>query len=274
MQRSTTAILIIALAMASVIGGLFLIDAYLYGESFHSRSSFHVTLSASKTLDNVTLMFPLPSQNGQTEIGYAIMEGKGDGIPDDWRCSLVEVEGGVMLRIEAKRIVPDYRSLPGEIVPIPLESGKEPSESIRIPTVIYSTRYSQETPEMVPIEFGASITKTEPEINTRYPLGNESILSPVRNLTRVEEVHPTPAPTGRASTSSFYRFEVPVYAAYSADPDTTVHITIGATGENSWWVLGWGLNMYTESVELTLIGPDPGWQSGSGLLSAGNGVYR
>ncbi|MCC7565987.1 MAG: hypothetical protein KO206_06910 [Methanomicrobiaceae archaeon] len=267
MKRSTKAILIIILAVVGIVAAISFIDAYFYTQSAHVTRDYRVVVTTNSTLENVTLMLPLPSHHGRSEIGEAILAGEAYGIPAGWNCTLAEVDGGVMLRIVAEEIVPVYRN---RIMPIPIEPGEEPAET---PTFVYATAYSEETPELQSIRFGVSIMDREQEINTRYPLGNESVLSPKRNLTRAEE-HPTPGPEGRESTASYYLFECPVYAEYGTDPDTTVAIEIEYGGWNQWWVLGWSGNWFVERCRITLTGPEPGWQYASGSLRAGMGRYR
>ncbi|MBR1369857.1 hypothetical protein RJ53_10360 [Methanocalculus chunghsingensis] len=239
----------------------------MFRESYSSEYSYQVTISAERSLDNVTLILPLPSWNGNSPIGEAILQEEGYGFPDDWKCSLVEIDGAVMLQISADRIVPTYRNL---ITPTPIRPGETPPPT---PEIITSTEYSEATPVLIPIEFGVSLRDVE-EINTRDPLGNEPVLSPKRNLTLAEEPYDTPTPPGGVSVSSYYTFESPFSAAYACDPETLVTIDISHQGGNSWWVLGWSGNSFRESVSITLIGPDPGWQYGTGSLRTGEGRYR
>ena len=272
MQWNSKTILTAILVIIAIIGVLCIVGMYLQyekmqSESFSSRYSYSATLTLDKTLDNVTLMLPLPSFHESSQIGDAIVAGEAYGIPDDWDCSLVEVDGGVMLKIEAEQIIPDYQN---HIAPIPIEPGEELPPT---PVIIYSTEYSEETPDLIPIRFGVSIFDMK-EIDTKNPLGNEPIISSKQNLTQAENPSSTPGPSSGEGTASFYHFESPIYAAYDTDPDTTVSIEIGHRGENSWWVLGWSGNRYTESFGITLTGPDPGWQYGSGSLSTGEGRYR
>lgn len=276
MKWSKKTIAVAILVLVALIGALFFGSVYLftermYAESFSSEYRYSVTLETTRSLHNTTLMLPLPSLNGQSMVGDAILAKEASGIPDDWSCSLVEVEGGVMLEISADTIVPTYRN---RITPIPISPGQEPPPT---PEIIYSTEYSEETPELVPIRFGISI-RDIPKINTQYPIGNEPLLSPKRHLTRAEEhFYPTPTPpppSGFEDFSSFYRFESPVYAEYATDPDTSVSIRIEHEGTNMWWVLGWSGNSYREEYEITLTGSDPGWQYGNGTLRAGSGRYR
>jgi len=262
-----TILVILVIILGLFFTGLYMQTEKMFRESYSSDYSYHVTISAERSLDNVTLFLPLPSYDGISPIGQAILRDEGYGMLNDWECSLVEIDGAVMLQISADRIVPTYRNL---ITPIPIYPGETPPPT---PEIITSTDYSEETPVLIPIEFGVSIRDVE-EINTRDPLGNEPVLSPKRNLTPAEEPYPTPAPPGGVSVSSYYTFESPVYGAYTCDPGTMVSIGITHQGDNSWWVLGWSGNRFRESFAITLAGPDPGWQYGLGTLRTGEGRYR
>ena len=266
-KTAITILGILVIILGLLFAGLYIQTEKMFRESYSSDYRYHVTISAERSLDNVTLLLPLPSYGGVSSVGEAILREEGYGFPDDWEYSLIEVDGAGMLQISADRIVPTYRNL---ITPIPLYPGETPPPT---PEIITSTEYSEETPVLIPIECGVSIRDVD-EINTRDPLGSEPTLSPKRNLTLADDPFPTPAPPGGVSVSSYYTFESPVYAAYTCDPETVVSIHISYHGGNSWWVLGWSGNRFREDVAITLSGPDPGWQYGFGTLRTGEGRYR
>ena len=274
MKTIRTILLVIALVGAGIVITAFLIDASLYARSADSSYQYSVSISTNTTLENVTFIIPLPSHKGRSVVGEAILAGEAQGIPEDWHCSLEDREGGVMLRISTVRIVPRFQSplYPPDRTPGPREPGDESGGE-------FPPGYSPPLPEeLVPIRFSVSIQNEDGVIDTRYPVGNEPLLSPKLNLAPVAagegEGWPTPGPDGRAGTVSSYHFDCPVYAAYQADEDAVVTIRIEFTGQNSWWVGGWQWNEYRERFGITLYGTDPGWQEGQGTMRAGFGLYR
>ena len=95
-------------------------------------------------------------------------------------------------------------------------------------------------------------------IDTREPLKNSAILSPVNSLS-----------TGMDSAV----YDTYTYAKYDAREDAIVEIIISAKGENKWSFLTSKSNSYTNTVKLMLKGPQSGWQTAGADLKYSIGDY-
>jgi len=110
------------------------------------------------------------------------------------------------------------------------------------------------------------------ELNTRFPVGNESVLLPKNNLRESDE-GPLVSPPSHINPL-YYDYESQVYASYDTRPDFEVQISVSLRGSNEWWIYGWTGNSYSDKVTARLIGPQDGWSPAEGLLVTGDGVYR
>jgi hypothetical protein len=241
----------------------------MYNDSLMSNYEYDIIIESNSTLQNVTLYFPVPVFENESEIGLEMVNGNCYNKPSNWNLSLEDTEYGLMLKIETDEVQPVYHSLPIAI-PEP-EPGETEYEVPEEQQLVESHEYSEETPVLVPIDFGTSV-KADHLINTRYPIGNESVLLPKNNL-RESEVDST-VPRPEHLNPEYFDYESLVYAHYDASPDAEVQIFVELDSRNEWWVYGWQYNEYTDRISIRLTGPQAGWVREEGKLTVGDGVYR
>ncbi|MBE0516378.1 MAG: hypothetical protein IBX41_03150 [Methanophagales archaeon] len=260
-MRRSTLLAIGILVVVLVVAGLWMYHSHgLYEKSYRSEYYYHVTLRTDSILYNVTLYVPVPLIEDESRIGDAIVTGKAS-IPAEWDCSIVETEHGTMLKISVEKIVPEFRSLP-----VPLEPGEEPKA---VPEENVSDAFSEDTPVLIPNEIIVQLP-VDHEISTKNPLGNEPLLSPMYNVTRVT----CDFPDGQDTRVNCSSYESRIYADYAAaSPHAEVSIYIDLNGRNSWWVYGWSSNGYRDRIITTFTGEQHGWHVASGELLAGEGRY-
>lgn len=218
--------------------------------------TYSIELSINTTVDNVTLIVPVPELNRTPLLVGPFVNRTGYGLPEDWNFSIVMVEGAPMLSITASRIIPEYHGYP-----IPIEMGKTPEQT----PVPVATEYSHDTPVLVPVVCIA--TESRPEtIHTRNPVGNEPVFFPEEKF--------TPAPgTSGGNQGMAYLHKVPLYITYSSDRPVSVSIHVSIQGVNSIWRGGWLSNGYVDTVFLGLDNSTQGWVEVEATLVTGEGVY-
>jgi hypothetical protein len=244
------------LLVAIIITGFFSLGMVMRQESEYHEFQYRVAISTQSALENVTLVLPVPFTDNTSLLGEALVNGEGYGIPQDWRLSLEHLNGTPMLKILAAKIVPEYHGYP-----VPIEPGSTP---ILTPPPA-STAFSNETPVLIPLEFGIS-QRVQRSIDTQNPFNREPLLS-----------HPgllKSAPCqGPSMSGQCYQYMAPIYVQYSSREAGNLTISISSGGTNQWWEGGWSGNSYNEAVEVTLEKNQQGWIQGTGLLSTGSGRY-
>jgi len=225
----------------------------MYEDTYRSEYRYAATVRTDFVLHNATFYVPLPISEDGSKIGEEILC-ENASKPEGWDCDLVETEHGTMLKIHTEEIIPDLRAPPP--VPLPREECGPDALSCSA-----QTHVSEQVSVRVQADHG---------INTKYPAGNEPMLTPKYNLTR--SVYRMPHPKDRTPPAC-YEYESAFYANYTASPDAEVSIRIEFTGENIWWVYGWSGNKYRDYVGVTLTGAQDGWCAASGNLVAGEGRY-
>ena len=88
MDESFKTILMLLSGMVVILAAFLLIAGNIYPNGFgmlgitpESSYSYEVTLAPSEKIYNVTLLLPLPSALGYSNVGYAILNGSGYGVP-------------------------------------------------------------------------------------------------------------------------------------------------------------------------------------------------
>jgi hypothetical protein len=243
----------------------------MYNDSLMSNYEYDITIESNRTLKNVILYLPVPVFENESKIGLEMVEGNYYNKPFEWNLSLEDTEYGLMFKIEAAETRPIYHSLP-VAVPEP-EPGSEniEDEDLEKNQIVESTEYSEETPVLIPIDFGTSL-KVDHLINTRFPVGNESLLLPKYNLRESEE-DPV-LPLHEHVNPEYFDYESLVYAHYDTSSDADVQIFVRMNGRNEWWIYGWKYNDYSDGISVRLSGPQEGWIQAEGKLVTGDGVYR
>jgi hypothetical protein len=217
--------------------------------------TYSIDLSYNATIDNVTLLLPVPELNGTPYFTGPFINGTAHGVPLGWNISVVRENGTPMLAIRAKRMVPEYHGYP-----IPIEPGVSVLPTTRRP----GHEYSGDTPVLVPVII-TLVETTRSEIDTRTPVSHEPVFFPGGNFTG------SGIPT--ANNGFEYDHQVPVYIGYTSDRPVSVSLVARLTGSNSIWRGAWLSNIYSDTITVESGNEKQGWLPGEGKLVTGGGVY-
>lgn len=222
------------------------------------QHNFHYTIGISytSTIDNVTILLPVPMLNGTTLLAESFLNREVHGIPPDWNLSVEMVNATPMLAIRADEMVPEYHGYP-----IAIEPGQSPLPTTLVP----GKEYSVDTPILWPVSLG-TMRAADRIIDTRNPVGKEPLFAPGGEFIRKAE-STQPYSNGRE-----YGYTVPVYVMYSADAPSDISISTSIQGSNAIWRGGWTSNIYTDTVTV-LVSESPGWVNANGILRTEEGVY-
>ncbi|MDD1672889.1 MAG: hypothetical protein LUP99_00575, partial [Methanomicrobiales archaeon] len=127
------------------------------------------------------------------------------------------------------------------------------------------TAYSNETPVLIPVEFGIS-QRVQRLIDTQNPFNREPLLS-------YPELFKSIPCQGPSLPGYCYQYMVPIYVLSSSSKEGNLTISILNGGMNQWWDWGWSGNSYEEAIEVTLENNYQGWLQGESHLSTGSGRY-
>ncbi|MDD1658174.1 MAG: hypothetical protein LUQ41_06940 [Methanomicrobiales archaeon] len=255
-KRHWIILLAVFLILAASLTGI----AWLWEQ--HTRQgeqhdyTYEVVVSFNTTIENVTLLLPVPERKGSPFLVDVLVNGTGYGVPPDWNLSIEEGNGTPMLAIRAGVMVPEYRAYP-----VPVEPGKGPLPMTLPP----GTEYSSERPVLIPVVMTVMISGDH-TIDTRDPVIGEPVFG-----------HEGPFFPGTVATpvsgGSVYVHAVPVYVRFISDHPATLSLQTKVQGVNSIWRGGWVFNLYTDTVTLEVRNSTQGWLEGEGILLAGEGVY-
>ena len=247
--------ILIVIFIVVAAGVSFLWDQSCRASERHDYT-YEIGLSYNTTIENVTLLVPVPELNGTPVIAVSLVNGTGYGVPADWNLSIEDVNGTPMLAIRAARMVPEYHAYP-----LPVEPGASPLPVTPQP----GNEYSAETPVLAPINLAVMIPGNR-TIDTREPLGKEPVLYPDGQFIPADR-------TTAAYQGDAYLHRVPVYVRYISDRPADIGIRVSIEGVNSIWRGGWLSNVYTDRVVIELNNGAQGWVEGEGTLTTGAGVY-
>lgn len=253
----------------------------MYENTYGSAYTYRINIHADGNLSNVTFYLPIPVKDNSSPIADDIIQNKfntidpawgGDIfvneikdtsnyhiIKDDppWDYSLVYTEHGPMLSIKAKTITLRY---PSSIV-IP-DGNSTPENRFAV-----SGEFPDPYLEPLSVYLCARVP-SESSINTRYPIGNETVLLPKYDL----NIAPPDEYLLRNKQGVLY--DSRMYAHYDSGNDTRVNISIKFDASNSWWTGGSQSNSFHDELSSHLIGPQDTWVIANGTLVSGDGVYR
>jgi hypothetical protein len=221
----------------------------------HTYSSM-IELSYSATIDNVTLILPVPELNTTPFFTGSLLNGTAYGVPPGSDLTIENVNGSPMLAVRAGRMVPDYHGSP-----IAIEPGPGPLPTTLIP----GHEYTSDTPVLMPV----TIAVMEPGtavIDTHAPVGREPVFFPGGTFTPGSSVTPL-------AGGSVYNHHVPVYINYTSEHPADLWIRISVTGTNAIWKGGWESNSYSDTVFVERNDGMKGWFDGEGKLVTAEGVY-
>jgi hypothetical protein len=168
-------LLILAFILLAVI--LFVYVAWQFDQSARQseRHTYYYTidLSYTATIDNVTLLLPVPELNTTPRFMTSLLNRTAYGVSPDWNITIASENGTPMLAIRAARMVPEYHGYPIAI---------EPGTSVLPTTLVPGHEYSSDTPVLMPVHVAVMETSTS-EIDTRHPVGHEPLFLPGGNFT-------------------------------------------------------------------------------------------
>jgi hypothetical protein len=239
----------------------------MYNDSLMSNYEYDISITSNTNLQNVTLYLPVPVFENESRVGLEMVSGNYSDKPSDWNWSLENTEYGLMFKIESAKIQPSYYPLPQPVS----ESEELTNETLQEKPIVVSHEYSEETPVLMPIDFGTSV-KAENLIDTRSPIGSEPVLLPKYNF-RVSEKVPI-VPNNKNINPKYFDYESLIYAQYETSSDTEVHISVRLRGSNEWWIYGWRYNEYRDELSSQLIGSQAGWIRVKGEIITGDGIYE
>ena len=217
---------------------------------------YSIDLSSTTTIDNVTLLLPVPELNNTPLFMTSLLNKTAYGVSQDWNLTVVNKNGTPMLAIRAARMVPEYHGYPIAI---------EPGASILPTTLVPGHEYSRDTPVLMPVTVALMETSAS-EIDTRHPVGHEPLFFPGGNFTPGSCVTP-------ACDGPVYDHQVPVYISYTSGHPAMISLRVSVQGSNAIWRGGWQSNTYSDTVVLEIADDAQGWFGGEGKLFTGEGVY-
>ncbi len=218
--------------------------------------SYTIELSYNTTIENVTLILPVPELNSTPYFTESLLNGTAYGVPPGWDFSQVRENGSPMLAIRSDRMVPDYHGTPIAIVP-----GQSPLPATLVP----GHEYTSDTPVLIPVTIAVTETGTAP-VYTRMPVGHEPVFFPSGTFSPGSGATPLAGGT-------VYTHRVPLFINYSSQHPADVGIRVSVTGSNEIWKGGWESNTYADSVFVENHAGTTGWIGGDGKLITGEGVY-
>jgi hypothetical protein len=251
-------LVILAFILLAVL--LFAGVAWQFDQSTRRSESHHyyysIDLSYTATIENVTLLLPVPELNNTPVFITSLLNKTAYGVSPDWNLSIVTGNGTPMLAIRAARMVPEYHGYPIAI---------EPGTSVLPATRVPGHEYSGDTPVLMPVSVAVMETSAA-EIDTRHPVGHEPLFFPGGTFTPGSCV--TPVCNGLV-----YDHKVPVYISYTSGQPVTISLRVSVQGSNAIWRGGWQSNSYSDTVVLEIANGTQGWIEGEGKLITAEGVY-
>jgi hypothetical protein len=221
--------------------------------SFGSGISYRFRLETDTPLYNATFLVPLPVRNGIAAVGFLNLS-EGMFNQPGYNASFVLYEGDQYLKLTAESI-PAYQ-------PYQVNYG---DKSNRIDYSNQGYRVEYKSPFDYPYW-----------INTRQPLGNETVFFPKANLTVEVPVPPTyMTGSGIRLNPVVTRYQTKIYAEFDSQNATSVHIIARIDGYNIWveeFDASRG-NSYSDSFMKYFTQSAHGWYLAEGEMQSGEGKY-
>ena len=255
-RRPIVILVTVFLILAAVITGISWMWEQHTRQSEQHDYTYEIVLSFNTTVENVTMLIPVPERDGTLFFADALVNGSGYGVPPAWNLSIGNVNGTPMLAIRADRMAPEYHALP-----IPINPGESP-----VPTTLSpGNQYSSERPVLVPVTLTVMVP-VDRTIDTRDPLASEPVFGSEGIF--LPGTMKTPLYSG-----SVYDHTVPVFVQFTPERPASFELSTRIEGANSIWRGGWVFNHYSDTVVLGIRNDTQGWLDGRGTLIAGEGVY-
>jgi hypothetical protein len=217
---------------------------------------YTIDLSYNTTIENVTLILPVPELNSTPFFITTLLNGTAYGVSPDWNLTVFWENGTPLLAIRADHMVPEYHGSPIAI---------EPGVTVLPTTLVPGHEYSRDTPVLMPVTVAVMETSGS-EIDTRTPFGHEPLFFPGGNFTPGSCITP-------GCDGPVYDHPVPVYIEYTSERPVAISLSVSVEGSNSVWRGGWQSNSYSDSLYLEISNGMQGWITGEGKLITAKGVY-
>ena len=249
--------IVLFLVLATLFTGC--ISPEEYPSYLRATIKYDLSIESDAALSNVTFYIPLPVRNDTPMVGSHEL------VPEDFQ------EPGYSVAFT--RSPPAY-NYTGEY-PVPGSN----AWYVRIS----SDRWSNGSYKIEIVNGSFDVHSPDEFLETRFPLGNQSVLLPKFNFSAPQPERKRPV----IALSSLIEYDpinipqtIPVYADYSADPGTVVEIYSTFEGRNG-WLDGpdqWYTNTYWDSFSIKLKGPQSGWyppskKTGDGWFQEASGTY-
>ena len=229
-------------------------DSDLYPDSFGSNYDYKLSFRSNQMLSNVTMLIPVPVRDEMPVIGnhrinssilkkgYYKIEQRGAEVSPEpnFSFNVIKVNNSWLLEVQADFLPPNV------------------SYAFSIGDYIKRPKYSYYA------------------VQTRDPLGNESVFLPKTNLT-------TRLPDSLTHSRYMWiyhnpleiSYTIPVYAEYRGPEGSELSITSRVESSNSWLqeFEHSVMNEYSDRFSGRLSGERPGWYLVNGTLTTGQGFY-
>jgi hypothetical protein len=219
-------LIFILLAVMSFVYVAWQFDQSTRQSAIH-KYSYTIDFSYNTTIDNVTLILPVPERNTTRFFTESLLNGTAYGVPPGWNLTSVNENGSPMLVIRASRMVPDYHG-----TPIAIEPGSSPLPTTLVP----GHEYTSDTPVLVPITIAVMESGTA-VIDTHTPGGHEPVFFPGGTFMPGSSVTPL-------AGGSVYDHRVPLFINYTSEHPADLLLRVSVTGSNAIWEGGWESNTY------------------------------
>jgi hypothetical protein len=229
-------------------------DSDLYPDSFGSNYDYKLSFRSNQMLSNVTMLIPVPVRDEMPVIGnhrinssilkkgYYKIEQRGAEVSPEpnFSFNVIKVNNSWLLEVQADFLPPNV------------------SYAFSIGDYIKRPKYSYYA------------------VQTRDPLGNESVFLPKTNLT-------TRLPDSLTHSRYMWiyhnpleiSYTIPVYAEYRGPEGSELSITSRVESSNSWLQESERsvMNEYSDRFSGRFSGERPGWYLVNGTLTTGRGFY-
>jgi hypothetical protein len=229
-------------------------DSDLYPDSFGSNYDYKLSFRSNQMLSNVTMLIPVPVRDEMPVIGnhqinssilkkgYYKIEQRGAEVSTEpnFSFNVIKVNNSWLLEVQADFLPPNV------------------SYAFSIGDYIKRPKYSYYA------------------VQTRDPLGNESVFLPKTNLT-------TRLPDSLTHSRYMWiyhnpleiSYTIPVYAEYRGPEGSELSITSRVESSNSWLQESERsvMNEYSDRFSGRFSGERPGWYLVNGTLTTGRGFY-
>jgi len=268
-SRRLVVLVVVGLVALAPLAGLGLLlfppDSFY---DHYSSYSYTTSVSTNETVENVTLLLPFPAGEDvgtDFESDLWIYDDNGTRITD-WETAVVETERGPMLRLHTDRLEGRDRYVLWTYT----DNGSVRSREEIGPDELPEDMTDRElVPDPTTYSISWQVT-VDRDIETRYPVGNGTVLAPV------DDVRETDCERPGTEDDRCSQFTSVVRASYeSAGPATVTIGGIRFDGSNEWgfWLSNNFNAFEAETTPATYTGGRQGWTVVDGDLHAGMGRY-